>query len=48
MPYVGTIIESILQGAANAIMTLRIGCVCRRYLFSDGSIITKEEIRKQA
>ena len=48
MPYIGTIIESILQGAANAIMTLRIGCVCRRYLFSDGSIITKEEIRKQA
>ena len=48
MPYVGTIIESVLQGAANAIMTLRIGCVCRRYLFSDGSIITKEEIRKQA
>ena len=48
MPYVGTIIESIMQGAANAIMTLRIGCVCRRYLFSDGSIITKEEIRKQA
>ena len=48
MPYIGTIIESIVQGAANAIMTLRIGCVCRRYLFSDGNIITKEEIRKQA
>ena len=48
MPYIGTIIESVVQGAANAIMTLRIGCVCRRYLFSDGNIITKEEIRKQA
>ena len=48
MPYLGTIIESVVQGAANAIMTLRIGCVCRRYLFSDGNIITKEEIRKQA
>ncbi len=48
MPYVGTIIESVVQGAANAIMALRIGCVCRRYLFSDGNIITKEEIRKQA
>lgn len=48
MPYIGTIIESVVQGAANAIMTLRIGCVCRRYLFTDGNIITKEEIRKQA
>ena len=48
MPYVGTIIESVVQGAANAIMTLRIGCVCRRYLFTDGNLITKEEIRKQA
>ena len=48
MPYVGTIIESIMQGAANAIMTLRIGCVCRRYLFNDGAVITKEDIRRQA
>lgn len=48
MPYLGTIFESIIQGAANAIMTLRIGCVCRRYLFSDGAVVTKEDIRKQA
>ncbi|MDE5714940.1 MAG: YcjF family protein [Anaeroplasmataceae bacterium] len=48
MPYLGTILESVIQGAANALMTLRIGCVCRRYLFSDGSVITKEDIRRQA
>lgn len=48
MPYLGTVIESILQGVANAIMTLRIGCVCRRYLFTDGAVVTKEEIRRQA
>ena len=48
MPYLGVVLESVLQGAANALMTLRIGCVCRRYLFSDGSVITKEDIRKQA
>lgn len=48
MPYIGTILESVLQGAANALMTLRIGCVCRRYLFSDGAIVTKEDIRRQA
>ncbi|MDE6407275.1 MAG: YcjF family protein [Anaeroplasmataceae bacterium] len=48
MPYLGVVLESVIQGAANALMTLRIGCVCRRYLFSDGSVITKEDIRKQA
>lgn len=48
VPYLGTILESVLQGAANALMTLRIGCVCRRYLFSDGAIVTKEDIRRQA
>lgn len=48
MPYLGVVLESVIQGAANALMTLRIGCVCRRYLFSDGSIITKEDIRRQA
>lgn len=48
VPYLGTILESVIQGAANALMTLRIGCVCRRYLFNDGSIVTKEDIRRQA
>ncbi len=48
MPYIGTILESIMQGVANALMTLRIGCVCRRYLFSDGAVVTKEDIRRQA
>ncbi len=48
VPYLGTILESIIQGAANALMTLRIGCVCRRYLFSDGAVVTKEDIRRQA
>lgn len=48
MPYLGAVLESVIQGAANALMTLRIGCVCRRYLFSDGAVVTKEDIRKQA
>lgn len=48
MPYLGVVLESVMQGAANALMTLRIGCVCRRYLFNDGTIVTKEDIRKQA
>ena len=24
------------------------GCVCRRYLYSDGAVVTKEDIRKNA
>lgn len=48
VPYLGTVLESVLQGAANALMTIRIGCVCRRYLFSDGAVVTKEDIRRQA
>ena len=48
IPMLGKTIESITQGAANALMTVRIGCVCRRYLFNDGKAITKEEIRRQA
>ena len=48
VPYLGTVLESILQGAANAMMTIRIGCVCRRYLFLDGSVVTKEDIRKES
>lgn len=48
IPMLGKTIESITQGAANALMTVRIGCVCRRYLFNDGQVITKEEIRRQA
>jgi hypothetical protein len=48
IPMLGKTIESISQGAANALMTVRIGCVCRRYLFNDGKVITKEEIRRQA
>jgi uncharacterized membrane protein YcjF (UPF0283 family) len=48
LPFVKPIISSITQGLANALLTLRIGCVARRYLFKDGACITKEHIRRQA
>lgn len=48
IPMLGKVLESITQGAANALLTIRIGCVCRRFLFSDGSVITQEDIRRQA
>ena len=37
-----------MDGVANALLTIRIGCVTRRYLYSDGNVITKEDIRKNA
>jgi uncharacterized membrane protein YcjF (UPF0283 family) len=48
LPFVKPIISSITQGLANALLTLRIGCVARRYLFKDGACITNEDIRRQA
>lgn len=48
VPVIKPIISSLSQGLANALLTLRIGCVARRYLFKDGSCITREDIRKQA
>lgn len=48
VPMLGKVLESITQGAANALLTIRIGCVARRYLFSDGAVVTKEDIRRQA
>lgn len=48
VPMLGKVLESVTQGAANALLTIRIGCVARRYLFSDGAVVTKEDIRKEA
>lgn len=48
VPMLGKVLESVTQGAANALLTIRIGCVARRYLFSDGAVVTKEDIRRSA
>ena len=48
VPLLGKVLESVIQGAANALLTVRIGCVARRYLFSDGAVVTQEDIRRQA
>ena len=37
-----------MQGVANALLTIRVGVVTRKYLFKDGSVITREDIRSQA
>ena len=48
IPMLGKVIDGIMDGVANALLTIRIGCVTRRYLYSDGNVITKEDIRKNA
>ncbi len=48
IPMLGKVLESVTQGAANALLTIRIGCVTRRYLFADGAVVTKDDIRRQA
>ena len=48
IPLIKPVMSSITQGLVNALLTLRIGCVTRKYLFKDGTCITKEEIRKSA
>ena len=48
IPFIKPVMASVTQGIANALLTIRIGCVTRKYLFKDGNIITKEDIRKSA
>lgn len=48
IPLIKPVISSTIQGVSNALLTLRIGIVTRKYLFSDAKEITKEEIRRGA
>ncbi|MGM9972334.1 MAG: DUF697 domain-containing protein [Anaeroplasmataceae bacterium] len=48
IPFIKPVISSVIQGATNALLTLRIGVVTRKYLFKDGNEITRESIRHSA
>lgn len=48
IPLIKPMMSIITQGIANALLTIRIGMVTRKYLFKDGNCITKEEIRRSA
>ncbi|MBU1141568.1 MAG: YcjF family protein [Firmicutes bacterium] len=48
IPFIKPIVSSVAQGLSNALLTLRIGIVTRKFLFSDAKEITKEEIRRTA
>lgn len=48
IPLVKPIANSLINGLGNGLLTLRIGIVTRRYLFSDIKKITKDEIRSKS
>lgn len=48
IPLIKPLMSSVTQGVSNALLTLRIGIVTRKYLFTDAADITKEKIRRDA
>ena len=48
VPLIKPLLSSVTQGISNALLTLRIGIVTRKYLFSDAKEISKEDIRRNA
>ncbi len=48
IPFAKVVTESIAQGTSNAILTLRIGIITRKYLFADSKELSRNAIRKGA
>lgn len=48
IPFGKVVTESLVQGTSNAILTLRVGIITRKYLFSDAKELSKKEIRRGA
>ena len=48
VPLLKPILSSVVQGIANALLTIRIGLVARGYLFTDAKNATKNSIRAEA
>lgn len=48
VPFLKTIVGSLGQGAGNALLSLRVGIICRNYLFMNLKGQTKAQIRKNA
>ena len=48
VPLLKPILSSVVQGIANALLTIRIGLVTRGYLFTDAKNATKNSIRAEA
>lgn len=48
IPFVKVVSNSFISGAANGLLTLRVGIVTQKYLFTDSDLLNKKEIRKYA
>lgn len=48
IPLLKPVLSSVVSGMTNALMTIRIGLVCRGYLFTDSKKATKNQIRAEA
>jgi len=48
MPLLKTVTGSFAQGLGNALLSLRVGIICRNFLFMDLKGLTKKQIRKIA
>lgn len=48
VPFLKPIFSGVSQGIANALLTIRIGVITRRYLFKEGEEVTKDSIRRQS
>lgn len=48
IPFGKVVTESLVQGTSNAILTLRVGIITRKYLFSDAKELSKKDIRRGA
>jgi hypothetical protein len=48
IPLIKPLASSIIQGISNALLTLRVGAITRKYLFSEYAAQTKTEIRRDS
>lgn len=48
IPFLKTILGSLAQGVGNALLSLRVGIICRNYLFMNLKGLSKNEIRRMA
>lgn len=48
IPLLKPVLSSVVQGVANALLTIRIGLVTRGYLFTDSKNVSKASIRAEA
>jgi len=48
IPFLKTLTGSLAQGVGNALLSLRVGIICRNFLFMNLKGLTKNEIRKMA